>query len=284
MKWWPKVDSMSCRLALKGVWRCRVLRGIQRGDEMVWLALELKGGDGGACGLLGNVGVKAIEQRDAKIASLISQLEKTKGEATKVISLCGWVSGLEVASAGRMKELAELGVKNAELLSHVSRLESLRDELKDQVSKLTSTCNDLKGEIKGKSKMREEFMVVHNEETQCIEKQNVKLDARKAISLAIDKGIQAGLEVGIEHDDLEALKDSPMELIMASINHKILLHDALDASCAGAKNGKKDASLSVVVVEPSVVASGLHTSSLAPTVHAPLPESHGDGSVIPTTA
>nr|GEX56160.1 hypothetical protein [Tanacetum cinerariifolium] len=53
MEWCPRVDSMRRRLALKGVWRCRVVRGTQRGDEVVWLALELKGGDGDGCGLLG---------------------------------------------------------------------------------------------------------------------------------------------------------------------------------------------------------------------------------------
>nr|GEZ60614.1 hypothetical protein [Tanacetum cinerariifolium] len=50
--WCPRVDCMRWRLALKGVWRCRVVRGIQGGDEVIWLALELKGGDGDACGLL----------------------------------------------------------------------------------------------------------------------------------------------------------------------------------------------------------------------------------------
>nr|GFA95245.1 hypothetical protein [Tanacetum cinerariifolium] len=60
MKWWLRVDSMRWRLALKGVQRCRMVRGIQGGDEVVWLALELKGGDGGTCGLLGDVGVKVV--------------------------------------------------------------------------------------------------------------------------------------------------------------------------------------------------------------------------------
>nr|GEU32386.1 hypothetical protein [Tanacetum cinerariifolium] len=59
VEWWPKVDSMRWRLALKGVWRCRVVRGIQGGDEVVWLALELNGGDGGTCGLLGDVVVRS---------------------------------------------------------------------------------------------------------------------------------------------------------------------------------------------------------------------------------
>nr|GEW65332.1 hypothetical protein [Tanacetum cinerariifolium] len=58
MEWWPRVNSLRWRLALKGVWRCRVVCGTQGGDEVVWLALELKGRDGGACELLGYVGVK----------------------------------------------------------------------------------------------------------------------------------------------------------------------------------------------------------------------------------
>nr|GFB56074.1 hypothetical protein [Tanacetum cinerariifolium] len=60
MEWWPMVDCMRWRLALKGVWRCRVVRGIQGGDEVVWLALELKGGDEGACRLLDDVGMKVV--------------------------------------------------------------------------------------------------------------------------------------------------------------------------------------------------------------------------------
>nr|GEW95094.1 reverse transcriptase domain-containing protein [Tanacetum cinerariifolium] len=35
-----------------------VVRGLQGGDEVVWLAFELMGGDGGACRLLGDMEVK----------------------------------------------------------------------------------------------------------------------------------------------------------------------------------------------------------------------------------
>nr|GEY40193.1 reverse transcriptase domain-containing protein [Tanacetum cinerariifolium] len=60
MEWCPRVDRMRSRLSLKGVRRCRVVCDIQGGGEVVWLALELKGGDGGACGLLDDVGVKVV--------------------------------------------------------------------------------------------------------------------------------------------------------------------------------------------------------------------------------
>nr|GEY94776.1 hypothetical protein [Tanacetum cinerariifolium] len=60
MEWWPRIDSMRWRLAFKGVWRGRVVHGIKGGDEVVWLALELNGGDKGTPGLLGDVGVKVV--------------------------------------------------------------------------------------------------------------------------------------------------------------------------------------------------------------------------------
>nr|GFA50883.1 hypothetical protein [Tanacetum cinerariifolium] len=122
-----------------------------------------------------------------------------------------------------------------------------------------------------------------------------------AISMAIDKGIQEGLVAGIEHtkarrtlgeveaydlriearyvaavkelknvslpllDQLEALMDSPFKLLMVnnSISHEILLYNALAASHARAEKRRKDASLSLVVGEPSA------TGSLAPSVQAP---------------
>ncbi|GJV81230.1 hypothetical protein Tco_1517100 [Tanacetum coccineum] len=265
---------------------------------------------------------KSIQQRDAEVANLKSKLEKAKGRAIEVI---------------RLRE---------------------------------SVCEDLRGEIKGEARMREEFMALQDAKAQCIEKQNMKLDAHlvelnfdmdtklypymmitaalgKAISMDIYKGIQEGLEAEIEHgkagrvlgeieaydsgvearfvaavkelenvslpllDQLEALKDSPLELLMSSltlegshgeenltpefwplqhaseqvtmlvyyecggsrnpssISHKILIFDALAASYSRAEKRKKDASLSLVVGEPSVVASGLPTGSLAQSVQAP---------------
>ncbi|GJT11071.1 hypothetical protein Tco_0858113 [Tanacetum coccineum] len=107
---------------------------------------------------------------EIEIASLKSRLEKAESEATEVVRLRGRDSELEVAFAARMKELAVLGAKYAELLGQVSGLESSRDELKDQVSKLESVCEDLKGEIQGEAKMIEEFMVMQDVETQRIEK------------------------------------------------------------------------------------------------------------------
>ncbi|GJV02787.1 hypothetical protein Tco_1336356 [Tanacetum coccineum] len=294
---------------------------------------------------------KSIQQRDAEVANLKSKLEKAKGGAIEVIRLRDRVAKLEAATAAQTNELADIGAKNAELLGQ-----------------------DLRGEIKGEARMREEFMALQNAEAQHIEKQNMKLDARlvelnfdmdtklypymmitaaigKAISMAIDKGIQEGLEAEIKHgkagrvlgeieaydssveasvearfvavvkelenvslpllDQLEALKDSPLELLMSSltlegshgeenstpefwllqhvskqvtvpvyyehggsritgsISHEIFLFEALAASHARAEKRKKDASLSLVIGEPSVVASGLPTGSLAPSVQAP---------------
>ncbi|GJX07972.1 hypothetical protein Tco_0195904 [Tanacetum coccineum] len=83
------------------------------------------------------------QQRDAEIASLKSKLEKADGEAMAVIRLHGRVFELEAAAVARANELVDIGARNAELLGHVSGLESLCDGLKDQVSKLESEwrCN-----------------------------------------------------------------------------------------------------------------------------------------------
>nr|GEU42915.1 retrovirus-related Pol polyprotein from transposon TNT 1-94 [Tanacetum cinerariifolium] len=46
--WWPRVDSMRLRWPCKVYGKCGVGRGLTRGDEVVLLALVLKGGDEGA--------------------------------------------------------------------------------------------------------------------------------------------------------------------------------------------------------------------------------------------
>nr|GEW21462.1 protein kinase-like domain-containing protein [Tanacetum cinerariifolium] len=72
MVWCPRVDSMRRRLALKGVWRCRVVRGTQRGDEVVSLALQLKGGDRG-----GESSHKtSLKRHEEQIEEILNHLDK----------------------------------------------------------------------------------------------------------------------------------------------------------------------------------------------------------------
>nr|GEW90086.1 hypothetical protein [Tanacetum cinerariifolium] len=89
IEWWRRVDSMRWRLALKDVWRCRVVRGIQGVDEVDWLALELKGGDRGSCGLLGDMRIKveAIENEDEVYNSLLVVKDAKRGEESKLLAL-----------------------------------------------------------------------------------------------------------------------------------------------------------------------------------------------------
>nr|GEY01322.1 hypothetical protein [Tanacetum cinerariifolium] len=99
MKWWLRVDSIRWILALKGVQRCRMVRGIQGGDELVWLALELKGGDGGTCGLLGDVGVKVV-------GGVMTKFEWSGGQGT-------WCDGQGVYS--RDQGLLEVSMERKEI-------------------------------------------------------------------------------------------------------------------------------------------------------------------------
>nr|GEU56726.1 putative transposase (putative), gypsy type [Tanacetum cinerariifolium] len=147
---------------------------------------------------------ETVQQRDAKIATLRSKLEKAEGKATDVIMLCRRVSELETAAAAKAEELAVLSVQDIELLGKVSGLKSVSDELKCQVSKLEADCKGLCGEIAGEAKMRAEFMwmIGHGlclAVMKCSQSTEYHDALGKSIYMAINKGIQEGLEAGVEH-------------------------------------------------------------------------------------
>nr|GEZ92562.1 hypothetical protein [Tanacetum cinerariifolium] len=124
-----------------------------------------------------------VQQRDAKIVALKARLELVEKEAAEVVVLCGYVSKLETWTVARSEEVDAPNKHNVELL----------------------------GKVAGEAKLREEFKSFQDAKACRFEEKSVKLDARIAavrrdidndlvISLAIDKGIQEGLEVGIEHE------------------------------------------------------------------------------------
>ncbi|GJZ83361.1 hypothetical protein Tco_0648534 [Tanacetum coccineum] len=187
--------------------------------------------------------VNSSQHRDAKVATLKSKLKRLEGEAANVLVL----------------------------RRRVSELESTHDELKGQVSKLKADYVSLCDEIACVSKMRAEFMSIQVAKAQRFTERPAELDARiaelnydmdtklypyimtAAISMAINKEMQKGLEAGVEHgkasrslseleayesgiaaeyvaafnelekvsfsllDQLEVLKDSPLELLTSSL-------------------------------------------------------------------
>ncbi|GJX00192.1 hypothetical protein Tco_0184105 [Tanacetum coccineum] len=179
---------------------------------------------------------------------------------------------LETTAAAWAKELADLGAKNAKLSCQVFGMESLRDELKDQVLKLENNHRDLRGEIKGESKMRDEFMSIQDAEVQRIEGLEAGIEHGKAgrslVKLeAYDYGVAAEYVVAVTElenvsfpllNQVEDLKDSPLKLLMSSLT----LKGNHAASHAHAEKRIKDASSSSDV-ETSLVAADYHISDVS---------------------
>ncbi|GJT58321.1 hypothetical protein Tco_0993375 [Tanacetum coccineum] len=197
---------------------------------------------------------ESVQQRDAEIATLRSKMEKAAGEAADVVVLCRRESELETAAAVKAEELAGPSVQIVELLGKVSGLESVCDELKSQVSKLEADCEGLRGEILGEAKMRAEFISIQDVEGLLAELE--AYDSRVAVGYVSAVNELENVSFPIL-DQLEALKDSLLELLMSSLmlegdhgedesmpefrSHEILLLDALAASHARAEKRKKGA-------------------------------------------
>nr|GEW75699.1 hypothetical protein [Tanacetum cinerariifolium] len=171
----------------------------------------------------------------------------------------------------RDAEVANLNTQNVGLLEKVSTLELVHEELDGKVSQLIADCDGLRSRVAGEDKMREEFVSQQDAAERRFAEQAAELDARiadcarfveccfalgKVISMAINKGIQQGLEAGIAHgkegrsltqieaydpeveekyvvavfafenvsfpllDELEGLKDSPLAFIMSALTLK----------------------------------------------------------------
>ncbi|GKE53351.1 hypothetical protein Tco_1488507 [Tanacetum coccineum] len=199
-------------------------------------------------------------------------LDRAEGEATEVIRICCQNFELETTTAAWAKELADLGARNAKLSGQVFGVESLRDELKDQVLKLENDRRDLRSEIKGESKIRDEFMSIQDAEE--VEIEHGKAGRSLAELDAYDSGVAAEYVVAVtELENVSfLLLDQFIVLVYYEhggsrgpdfISHEIMLSDALAASHARAEKRKKDASSSSDVGGPFVVALDYHISDVS---------------------
>nr|GEV48598.1 hypothetical protein [Tanacetum cinerariifolium] len=110
--------------------------------------------------------VAIVKQRDAKIADLKAQLEKSEAKDAEVIELRKRVSDLEAMVAIKVDELVNFHTENVGLVETVFALESKRDGLKNQVV--------------GEGKMREQFVSQQDATEQHFTKRVAELDARIA--------------------------------------------------------------------------------------------------------
>ncbi|GKD03652.1 hypothetical protein Tco_1178626, partial [Tanacetum coccineum] len=120
--------------------------------------------------------------KDKETASLKSRLDKAEGNSTEVFRLHGRVSKLEYVAAVRVEALTRVGAKNAEL-------------------------------------------IWPDAQDKCIKEHATELDERIVV-LDVDIDIEAKYLAAITDlenvpfhllEDLVALKDSPIELLMASL-------------------------------------------------------------------
>ncbi|GJU71400.1 hypothetical protein Tco_1262805 [Tanacetum coccineum] len=229
-----------------------------------------------------------VQQRDAEVAELKTKLEKSEAEVAEVEELRRRVSNLEAMVAIKVGEAASLTAQNVGLLEKVFVLELECDGLKSQVAgeskmreefvsqqdsaerrfakcaaKLDARIADVRRDIDNDiyphmltDIANRRWVVGHGFRLvvyKCARAVECRSALGKVILMAINKGIQQGLEAGIIHvkagrflaqveaydpevegkyvvavsefegvsfpllDKLESLKDSPLSLIMSAL-------------------------------------------------------------------
>ncbi|GJU23887.1 hypothetical protein Tco_1157229 [Tanacetum coccineum] len=221
-----------------------------------------------------------VQQRDAKIVALKTKLEKAKHEATKVVALRGRVSKLEARAMAKSREVNTLSKQNAKLLGKVFAFESERGDLNRHIIKLGADYEEVRRFEEKFAELDARIAVVRRDMDnnlyphmfiaiagrrwvlshgiclavmKCAQSAECRSALGNVISLEINKGIQEGLEAGIEHgksgrslaqveaydprvkdefvvivtdfekvsfsllDELESLKDSPLASIMSAL-------------------------------------------------------------------
>ncbi|GKC40166.1 hypothetical protein Tco_1052550, partial [Tanacetum coccineum] len=170
--------------------------------------------------------------RDVEIASLRAQLTLKEDEAAEVIRLRGQVSVAEAIEATRVAELNGLKKRTATLEGQLScdelsvkaaSFESEKDKLTDQVSMLETTCSGLRDQVSGYELFKEQTEAVQDEQVKILSDKvaelvmgmDLHLDEEfyphfltiiylaalgGAIDRAIDKGMQYGMAVDIDHE------------------------------------------------------------------------------------
>ncbi|GKA17828.1 hypothetical protein Tco_0697665, partial [Tanacetum coccineum] len=149
---------------------------------------------------------------------ILKLMEKAEHEAAEVVVLRGYVSELEAKMAVKSEEVNTLSKQNTKLLSKVSTFESEHRELNRHIIKLGADCECLRNKVVSEAKLREEFKSFLDAMEQRFSERAKELDAHIAdvrhdmdndlypymltavvISMAINKGIQQGLEAGVVH-------------------------------------------------------------------------------------
>ncbi|GKB14243.1 hypothetical protein Tco_0848166 [Tanacetum coccineum] len=232
--------------------------------------------------------VAVVQQRDAEIAELKAKLERSESKAVEAGELRRRVSDLEAAISVKVDEAASLTTQNIGLLEKVSALELERDSLKNQVvgegkmreefmslqdvaeRRFTERATELDARIADVRHDMDNDLYPHMLTAiagrrwvaghgfrlavyKCTRSIECRSAMGKAISMAINKGIQQGLEARIVHgkagrslaqieaydpeveekyvaavsefesvsfpllDDLESPKDSPLASIMSAL-------------------------------------------------------------------
>ncbi|GKB60318.1 hypothetical protein Tco_0916504 [Tanacetum coccineum] len=171
-----------------------------------------------------------VKRKDKEIANIKTHLENFEGDSLEVVRLYSCVSELGVAATARVEESASHRAKNVELIGQVSDLEALCDDLKNQIKgedqlrkefiamqdshansfedhatelgkSLTTLDIDFDKELfpnMMKAVSSKRWVIIHGFRLAFIKfKESYKYQSRldKAISLAIKKGNQQGLEV-----------------------------------------------------------------------------------------
>nr|GEU84174.1 putative transposase (putative), gypsy type [Tanacetum cinerariifolium] len=164
-----------------------------------------------------------IQKRDGEIVDLRSRLEKAESEHAKVNELCRHVSELKVKAAVKASEIVGLNAHNVESLGKISTLESvpkIREEFaslqdaaaqcfEERSAELHARIAEVKHDMDNDLYLhmltvivRRRWVIGHGfclVVMKCAHSFECHLALIKVISLAINKGIQQGLEAGIEH-------------------------------------------------------------------------------------
>ncbi|GJX13577.1 hypothetical protein Tco_0205335 [Tanacetum coccineum] len=254
--------------------------------------------------------VSFLDVRDTEVADLKVKLERLESEAAEVEELRKCVSDLEALVAVKFGEVAGLTTQNAGLLERVSAVESERDSLKSQVvgegkmreefvmqqdaaerrfaeraaeldTRIADVGRDMDNDLYSHiltAITGRRWVIGHGFHLavyKCARSVECCSALGKVISMAINKGIQQGLEAGIVHgkagrsltqveaydpevegkyvvavskfegvlfpllDEIESLKDSPLAQIM----YALILKD---------NQGNRDAALEFPQFQPSV--------------------------------
>ncbi|GKF14463.1 hypothetical protein Tco_0055925, partial [Tanacetum coccineum] len=173
----------------------------------------------GKCAMQANL----LKERDAE-AARVNGLDDLK---ERNAALEGQVTALESAAVIKDTELASSNAQIAKLTHDLSNfqlscdelsiqtasLESEKDKLTDQLSMLETTCSELSDEVSGYKLFKEQIEAAQDKQVKMLSDRVAELDSELmgmalhldeefypwTIGRAIDKGMQDGLAVSIDH-------------------------------------------------------------------------------------